>query len=214
MSDGYSRHTPVLTGVKVTRAMSFDVALLPHLGDIVGNLANDWMWSEVGDPVSDIVKECADVVNSWYANMIIGQMSFFLGALPDGWLAMDGSTYDADVYPELFLMLDSQFKDVPSNEFTLPDLGGLFPMGDGDGYVLGDIGGAVSVTLDLTEVPAHTHDYTFPVTGPTIGGAGPPMPAVSTVTPGTPTSSSGSDQAHENLPPYMTLIMGVFSGRF
>ncbi|GAG82346.1 unnamed protein product [marine sediment metagenome] len=213
MGDGYNRHTPLLTGVKVVRAMSLDVALLPHVGEVIGNLSQDWIWLEVGDVVSDVVEECHDIVDSWYAPMNIGQVSTFLGSLPDGWLPLAGGTYDADLYPELFVALDSQFKDVPSNEFTLPDLGGLFPLSSGDGYVLGDSDGAVSVSLAIDEIPAHTHNYSLPVQGPTIGGAGPPLPAVNAIVPNTPTSSAGSGNAHENMPPYITLNYGVFSGR-
>jgi microcystin-dependent protein len=197
----------------MVRAMSFDVALLPHLGDALAALANEWAWFEDGDTVSDVVQECYDALESWYAPMNIGQIVAFIGVLPDGWLAMDGSTYDGSLYPELYSLIDTQFKDVGQNEFTLPNLGGLFPLGSGNGYVLGDTGGAVSISLAVDEMPSHTHDYTLPVQGADIGGAGPPLPAVSTVTPGTPTTSAGSGNAHENLPPYIALVYGVFSGR-
>jgi microcystin-dependent protein len=211
--DGFGRHTPELTGDIVVRAMSVDVALLPHFGDVLNLLANDYQWLETADTVDDIVQACAVSVASWYTPMNIGQIVAFIGVLPDGYLAMDGSTYDADLYPELFSIIDSQFQDIPANEFTLPDLGGVFPIGSGNGYLLGDIGGSVSVSLAVDEMPAHTHNYSMPVQGVDIGGAGPPLPAVSTITPGTPTSSAGSGNAHDNLPPYITLVYGVFSGR-
>lgn len=212
-TDGFSRHTPILSGVRIVRALSFDSALLLHLGGVLSELTDEWIWSEVGDSVDDVVTACSDMVQSWYAPMNIGQIVSFIGALPPGWLAMDGGTYSGDVYPELFDAIDSQFKDVGQNEFTLPDLGGLFPVSSGVGYVLGDTGGAVSVSLSVDEMPAHSHNYTMPVAAASIGGAGPPVPAVPSVTPGTPTSSSGSGNAHENLPPYITLNYGVFSGR-
>jgi len=213
ISDGYARHTPVLTGNKLVRAMSLDVALLESVGGALTDLAESWQWLEVGDPVADVMTELYEIIESWYAPMDIGQIVAFIGELPDGYLPMDGSTFDADLYPELFSIIDSQFKDIGQNEFTLPDLGGLFPVGSGVGYVLGSTGGSVSVSLDVDEMPAHTHDYSLPVQGVDVGGAGPPLPSVSSIVPSTPTSATGSGNAHENLPPYITLNYGVFSGR-
>ena len=92
-----------------------------------------------------------------------------------------------------------------------PDLRGRFVVGyhDGDGdYDVGDTGGAETVTLTEAQMPSHNHTTTvdgtklFPAAGGTTfnyGGAG--------VYPGTVFSMSdaGSDQAHENRPPYYAL---------
>ena len=67
--------------------------------------------------------------------------------------------------------------------------------------------------LTETEMPAHTHGYTFPVVAPDTIGVGAPTPSVATVTPSTPTSSTGSGNAHENRPPFLTLVIAVFAGR-
>lgn len=213
MDDGYGRHTPVLSGEIITRAISFDVALLPHLGDALNGLANAWQWVEIEDTVDAVVQAVADAVDTWYSDMNIGMVANFLGSLPSGWLALDGSLHDADDYPELFDVLDSQFKDVGENEFTLPDMAGLFGVSAGGGLGLGDTGGANTVALSVAELPAHTHGYTFPVLGAMLVGVGAPLPTVNAVTPSTPTSSAGSGDAHDNLPPYFVVVTGIFAGR-
>jgi len=146
--------------------------------------------------------------------MTIGQVAHFLGTLPDGWLALDGTTYNEADFPELFGLLGDDFKDEILGTFTLPDIGGLVIVGAGVSYALGGLGGVESVTLTTSEIPSHTHEYTFPVQGVDVGGAGPPLPAVATVTPGTPTGPTGGGGSHENMQPYIVLVAGVFSGRF
>lgn len=212
--DGYGRHTPTLTGTKVVRAVSIDSALIPHLGDAINKLSYDYVWIEYGSTVDDIVQECATAVKSFYISMLIGQISYFLGALPNGWLPLDGTTYDQLDYPELVALLDSQFKNDVAETFTLPNVTDRFFAVSGNNYTLGNLGGSDTHTLSVDELPPHTHDYTFPITGATIGGAGPPLPVVDAVTPGTPTSATGSGASHENRPPFIALVAGVFCGRF
>ncbi len=211
--DGIGRHTPALSGEIVVRALSIDGALLPYVGDALNALANAYQWVEVGETVDDIVQACSDVVSSFYGDFMVGSIGHFLGSLPDGWLAMDGSTHDAGDYPELFLLLDEQFKDIGQDEFTLPDLGGLFALGSGNGFLLGDTAGAVDVTLALSEIPSHNHTYIQPIANVDLEAPGVPDILAAGVGPGTTTGDSGGGQAHENMPPYIALVVGVFSGR-
>lgn len=44
-----------------------DIALLPHVGDALTMLANDWVWVEKGDSVADIVEACKAIVEEWYS---------------------------------------------------------------------------------------------------------------------------------------------------
>lgn len=213
VSDGYGRHTPTLAGVKIIRAMSLDVALLPFIGDAISSLARDYQWVEVGDNVLDVVQACCDAVNSWYGGVMIGQVSFFLGSLPVGWLALDGDTHDESDYPELFDLLDAQFKDEILNEFTLPDLGGLFPLVADDSFLLGDSDGASSVTLSVDEIPSHDHTYIQPIANVDLEAPGVPDILAAGVGPGTTTGNTGGGESHENMPPYFSMVAGIFSGR-
>ncbi len=213
VGDGFGRHTPDLAGVKVFRALLIDSALLTSVSDAIGNLANAYQWVEIGDSVEDVVQACAGAVDSWYKPLMIGQVSCFLGSLPSMWLALDGSTYDADDYPELFALLDAQFKDVGQNEFTLPNVGGLLPMFSDSGYPLGDSGGAVDVALSVDEIPSHNHTYIQPVANVDLEAPGVPDILAAGVGPGTTTGDTGGGGAHENLPPYFSFVVGIFCGR-
>jgi microcystin-dependent protein len=153
------------------------------------------------------------LLDSWYFGlMFVGQVSSFLGAVPSSWLALDGSTHNKVDYPELWEALDSQYRDATT--FTLPDLSGLFLAAAGTGsYALGDTGGADDHTLTTAEMPAHTHTYTPPVMD--LDFKVPGAPDILAARLGTPTvtSSTGSDNAHENRPPFHAVIMGIFAGR-
>ncbi len=213
VADEIGRHTPTLSGRKITRALSIDDALVSDVSDAIAQLTIGANWVEVGDPVSDIVAESFDALDSWYFGlMFIGQISSFLGSVPSSWLALDGSTHNKVDYPELWEALDSQYRDATT--FTLPDLSGLFLAAAGTGsYALGDTGGADDHTLVAAEMPAHSHTYLPPVVDLDLEAVG--VPDIMAARLGTPiaTGSAGGDTAHENRPPFHAVIMGVFAGR-
>jgi microcystin-dependent protein len=213
VADGIGRHTPTLSGRKITRALSIDDALVPHVSDAIAQLTIENNWLEDDDPIPDIIAECFDALDSWYLGlMFVGQISSFLGAVPASWLALDGNTHNKVDYPELWEALDSQYRD--STTFTLPDLSGLFLAAAGTGsYALGDTGGEDDHTLTAAEMPAHTHTYLPPVVDLDLEAVG--VPDIMAARLGTPiaTGSAGSDNAHENRPPFHAVIMGIFAGR-
>lgn len=213
VDDGIGRHTPQLSGNKIVRALSIDDALISHISDAVAQLSISDNWVEFGDTVPAVVAECFEALDSWYlSNMLIGQVSTFLGALPSFWLPLLGGTFDRDDYPELWLQLDAQYKD--STTFTLPDLSDLFLASAGSGsYALGDTGGEDDHTLTTPEIPGHTHTYLPPQLTLDIRSVGAPTVSAAIIGPPTPTGSTGGDNAHENRPPYYALTMGVFAGR-
>lgn len=181
------------------------------MGDAITALSTEDEWTEVGDTVEDVIAACKDAVESWYSDMLIGQIAYFVSTAPSGWLELDGTQYVQADYPELADKIPSGWK--AGANFTLPDIDDVFLNGVGAGGTLGAVGGSASHVLTVAEMPTHDHTYTFPVQGPTVGGAGPPMPSVSSTTPGTLTSSTGSGNAHENRPSFLTLVVAVFSGR-
>ncbi|GAH39853.1 unnamed protein product [marine sediment metagenome] len=206
-----ARHTPALTGDIKIRALASDSALLQHLGDAITALTNESQWEPVGDSVADVIAACKATVESWYSDMLVGQITSFVGPAPSGWLELDGSTHAQGDYPELFDKLPSAW--VSGTDFTLPDVEDTFLAGVGAGGTAGASGGANTHVLTEAELPAHTHTYTMPVAAPDTIGAGPPVPSVATVTPATPTGSAGSGNAHENMPSYLALVVAVFAGR-
>lgn len=212
-ADGIGRHTPTLSGRKITRALSIDDALVSHVSDAIAQLTIERSWIEVDDPVDDIIEECFDALDSWYFGlMFIGQVSSFLGAVPASWLELDGSTHDKADFPELWEALDSQYRDATT--LTLPDLSDLFLASAGSGtYSLGDTGGEDDHTLTTVEMPAHTHTYVPPVFDVDLEAPGVPDILAARLGAPTTTGPTGGDTAHENRPPFHAVIMGIFAGR-
>lgn len=81
---------------------------------------------------------------------------------PRGYFLCDGNYLTVADNTALFSLLGTQFGGDGRTNFGLPDLRGRFPVCCGDGrgvpYVLwGQRGGIDSTTLDLADMPAHTH---------------------------------------------------------
>ena len=184
---------------------------MPHVSDAITNLTNEWEWEPVGDSVADVIAAAKLAVESWYSDMLIGQVASFVSSAPSGWLELDGSVYVGADYPELFAKLPVAW--ISDADFTLPDVVEVFLAGVGSGGTVGSTGGSNTHVLTEAEMPSHTHTYTFPVVAPDTISAGSPTPSVATVTPATPTSSAGSDNAHENRPAFLSLVVAVFAGR-
>lgn len=195
------------------RVVQFDGSLSQHVGDALAQLTLERSWVEVGDTVSDVVQAAFLLLESFYGGVMIGAIMSFLGAVPEGWLPLDGSTYAQEDYPELTATLDAVYRDDGAGEFTLPDVSARFLLSDGGGYSLGDSGGEAAHVLTVAEIPAHTHDYVMPNPAIDLGNVGPPIPAVQTITPGTPTSATGGGEAHENMPPFVVVRYAIFTGR-
>lgn len=208
-----ARHTPALTGKRRVRALSLDEALFPDISDALTQVTFSEQWEEVGSSVGDVVEECSRALGTWYSDMLVGTVAPFMVALPSGWLLLDGATYDEVDYPELYAVLDVVFKNEPAETFTLPDVSGLVFVSVGAGLGMGDLGGAASVALSVAEMPVHSHSYVPPVVDIDLELAGVPDTAAARLGPPAQTGSAGSGDAHENMPPYLALRYGVFSGR-
>lgn len=207
---GIARHTPTLTGDMAVRLLIADTAMLQHVGDVLESLTDAYDWLEVGDPVPDITASAYDTLDAYYAMQLIGQVSMFLMLAPDGWLLLDGTTYDEVDYPELHLALPSQLKT--STEFTLPDLTGSFVAYTDTLADVGDIGGDNIYNLTVGQLPAHTHTEIPAVVGVDIGGAGPPLPS-STVGAPIASGSTGDGDDIDNRPINTLVVFAVYAGR-
>ena len=89
-----------------------------------------------------------------------------------------------------------------------PDLKGKFVVGynpsDTDYDVIGETGGVKTVTLDVTQIPAHVHPTTAIVS---TGGAANGFEHVNTGNSGIEnTNSTGGGLPHENRPPFYTVL--------
>ncbi len=157
---------------------------------------------------------------------------------PTGWAFCDGQLLPLSQNTALFSLLGTTYGGDGKSTFALPDLQGRAPMHPGQGpglslHDLGETGGAETVTLLESEVPAHSH----PMMASTQPGEDPaPNPAealarsvgaslyqtvananLSQLSPNA-LAVAGGGQPHNNMQPYLTLnfciaLQGVFPPR-
>lgn len=205
-----ARHTPELSGDKAVRLVAVDAGLLPDIGDALTQLTQEFIWTELGDPVSDIVSAVFETVTDYYDTMLVGLVSQFLASIPPGWLQLDGSTYSENDYPILYARLPSQFKS--GSNFTLPDMTDVFPLGATNTADLGDTGGLNSITLTEAQLPVHTHTEIPALLGVDVGGAGPPLPSATVGTP-IPSGPAGSGASIDIRPAFVEVLYGIYAGQ-
>lgn len=80
---------------------------------------------------------------------------------PTNWLICDGSMLNRAAYPELFKAIGTSFGTDGPNNFYIPDLRGRVIVGqdtsDAD-FGIGLTGGEKTHTLNVSEMPSHTHN--------------------------------------------------------
>ena len=145
-------------------------------------------------------------------NLPIGTINCFGGSVaPTGWLICDGSAISRTIYSELFSVIGTTYGTGDgSTTFNLPDYRGKIGVGYSNGDIdfgtLGKTGGEKTHTLTVDEMPSHSHTYVgFArniTTTDQVAGEG----VISTQNPyDDSTSSTGGNQAHNNLQPYITI---------
>jgi microcystin-dependent protein len=148
---------------------------------------------------------------------------------PRGWATCDGQLLPINQNQSLYSLLGTAYGGDGRTTFALPDLRGRTPTHVGDGYQWGQKGGAETQTLNVNEIPAHTHPAS--ASGDATNA---PVPAGNILaTPSQPlyvapanlkqmhassVSSAGDGQAHDNMQPYTVLnfviaLRGLFPPR-
>jgi microcystin-dependent protein len=154
---------------------------------------------------------------------------------PKGWAFCNGQLLPLSQNTALFSLLGTTYGGDGKSTFALPDLEGRAPMhpGQGPGLSLHDLGeesGSETVTLLLSEIPAHSHAVSASLsdgndrlptnelfaTGIAIGQYAAPGALTQLAFQGA--SPAGGDQPHNNMMPYLTLnfciaLQGVFPAR-
>lgn len=93
----------------------------------------------------------------------VGEIRLFTNNfVPQGWLPCDGSIYTVAQYQVLYAVVGNQYGG-DSKNFAVPDLCGRVPMGSGQGPTLTNrnmskIYGSPTQTLNIQQIPSHTHD--------------------------------------------------------
>jgi microcystin-dependent protein len=164
------------------------------------------------------------------AQPFIGEIRIFAGSVvPTGWAECNGQLLLISQNTALFQLLGTNYGGDGQTTFGLPDLRGRVPLGTGTGPGLstrtaGEAGGAETVTLDVAQIPAHTHTLTGTTAAQDTdkpGGASPSAGGYySTQAPATAMNpaaiaSAGGGQAHPNVQPFLGLnfiisLFGIF----
>ena len=79
------------------------------------------------------------------------------GEVPRGWAVCDGALLNVKDYPHLAELLGATYGGDGTRQFGLPDLRSRVPVGSGDGYRLGEMGGQERVALTTAQLAAHSH---------------------------------------------------------
>jgi microcystin-dependent protein len=145
---------------------------------------------------------------------------------PNGWNLCNGQTVSISEYSTLFQLIGTTYGGDGQQTFQLPDLQGRVPVHMGGGFVIGQRGGTETVTLNVNQLPSHSHT---PVASKSAGSNFPSanLPGTSNtllyVVPASVDSamnqgmipSVGGNLPHENMQPFLTMnwvisLFGIF----
>jgi microcystin-dependent protein len=155
---------------------------------------------------------------------------------PNGWAVCNGQLMPLAQNTALFSLLGVVYGGDGRTTFALPNLQGASPMqqGAGPGLVprlLGEAGGTPSVTLQGSEIPAHTHQLMHSGGAANASAPGPDLgfartTAAQVYAPGTPATPAvpqalapaGQGAPHNNRQPYLALnfciaLQGIYPAR-
>jgi microcystin-dependent protein len=157
----------------------------------------------------------------------IGEIRMFAGNFaPVGWAFCDGTLMAISQNDALFNLIGTTYGGDGQTTFALPNLQSSVPVHVGPGFALGQTGGAETVTLTTSQIPAHSHvplANSAPGTqaGPSGGAwAESTLDQFSSSSPSVNMSpaalgSSGGSQPHDNMAPFLVInfilsLFGIF----
>jgi microcystin-dependent protein len=145
---------------------------------------------------------------------------------PAGWAFCDGSLIPISENDALFNLIGTTYGGDGQTTFALPDLRSRIPVHVGPGFALAQNGGAETVTLTVSQIPAHSH---VPLAKSTQGGQSSPQNNVwalsgsnqfTNVAPSltfdpAAMGQSGGSQPHDNMVPFLCVnfilsLFGIF----
>jgi microcystin-dependent protein len=161
----------------------------------------------------------------------IGEIRMFAGNFaPVGWAFCNGAIMPIDQNDALFNLIGTTYGGDGQTTFALPNLQSRVPVHVGTGFALGQSGGAETVTLTISQIPAHSH-----VPQASTSAAAPPnapspsgnvWAADATLNPyssSAPSASmnpaacgqTGGSQPHDNMVPFLVInfilsLFGIF----
>ncbi len=162
----------------------------------------------------------------------IGEIrAFGFSWAPRGWIACNGGTIPASENPALYALIGNYYGGNPGRSAGIPDLRGRAPVHRGTGgYNMGVHYGFETVTLEMVNMPEHTHGVNAsPEPGnASIVGTNSVLAGAQQDSYGTATnlvemnsgtcSTAGGGQSHANMQPYQVVgfcmaLEGLFPSR-
>ena len=162
------------------------------------------------------------------AQPYVGEIRMFAGNFaPAGWMFCEGQLLPISENETLFQLIGTTYGGDGQSTFALPDLRGRLPLHSGNGFTLAETGGVETVTLTVSQIPAHSHPMlasTAPGTqnDPTnsVTAASPSIELYIGDVPDADLAASavgptGGNQPHDNFQPYLCVdfiisLFGIF----
>ena len=89
---------------------------------------------------------------------MVGEIRMFAGNYPpNGWAFCDGSLISISENDVLFTLIGTTYGGDGQTTFALPDFRGRAPISVSSGNSMGQMGGTETVTLTVSQIPAHRH---------------------------------------------------------
>jgi len=151
---------------------------------------------------------------------------------PAGWAFCDGTLLPISENETLFNLIGTTYGGDGQTTFALPDLRGRVPVHVGQGpglqsYQIGESFGVESVTLNVNQIPAHTHGFAPGASSgeqttnrpdnayPSAGGYYSTAPTTGVTMPAPTVANAGGSQPHDNIQPVLGInfiisLFGVF----
>lgn len=169
---------------------------------------------------------------------VVGEIVPFAGSTaPNGWMLCDGTAISRTTYSALFAVTSTNYgSGNGSTTYNLPNLKGSVPVGRDAAQVefdvLGETGGAKTVTLTAAQsgLPNHTHSLPMAMSGAPFGTLDVPLRssgggdggfrtgAAVNATSGAYNSGTANEmnasQSHQNMPPYQVVNYIIYTGVF
>jgi microcystin-dependent protein len=144
---------------------------------------------------------------------------------PKGWAFCNGQQLPINQNQALFSLLGTTYGGNGQTTFALPDLRGRTPIHMGPGHTLGQTGGEEATTLNISQMPTHTHQAASVNASASTNSPNGAYLATSTAVYHEPTNlvslnpatitTIGGSLPHINMQPFLTLnfciaLQGIF----